>query len=366
MVLFPLKMNWIHQHLNRTEGLKHPPSVTHACQNRSRSSLLESVWHGWEVNFEWGWSTPFHTLVSPDALWTITQFDSASVPEGTMKCLQRQPEMSRSQELQRYARSQKVVNMNVKLLGRLHTYLDDLVADVAIWLLGWVSSQWILCCHSVDSVDFMFKALRLCMLAFNQPATAVGLQNHSGLTSTLSCLMTNASQRGSMRGMFKVWANCHGLCKMGCSWAVLWKSSVYPVKRCSLLPCFSGMEGDPDLQFLLQGGDLLKVRSSSWKKTRYYRLQEDCKTMWHESKKTFKTKQTCECCPSTPAACVWDPPTKPLAHICLVLWWIHVSYLSANRCCVLIQLKPSVGFFRSVLLGNLDFAFTDDKSGDWS
>ncbi|XP_034470703.1 1-phosphatidylinositol 4,5-bisphosphate phosphodiesterase delta-1-like isoform X1 [Hippoglossus hippoglossus] len=53
-----------------------------------------------------------------------------------------------------------------------------------------------------------------------------------------------------------------------------------------------GMEGDPDLQFLLQGGDLLKVRSTSWKKTRYYRLQEDCKTMWHESKKTFNTKQT--------------------------------------------------------------------------
>ncbi|XP_053293140.1 1-phosphatidylinositol 4,5-bisphosphate phosphodiesterase delta-1b isoform X1 [Pleuronectes platessa] len=53
-----------------------------------------------------------------------------------------------------------------------------------------------------------------------------------------------------------------------------------------------GMEGDPDLQFLLKGGDLLKVRSSSWKKTRYYRLQEDCKTMWHESKKTFNAKQT--------------------------------------------------------------------------
>uniref|UniRef100_A0AAQ6AFX7 Phosphoinositide phospholipase C n=1 Tax=Amphiprion ocellaris TaxID=80972 RepID=A0AAQ6AFX7_AMPOC len=47
-----------------------------------------------------------------------------------------------------------------------------------------------------------------------------------------------------------------------------------------------------DLQFLLQGGDLLKVRSSSWKKTRYFRLQEDCKTMWRESKKTFKSKQT--------------------------------------------------------------------------
>lgn len=54
----------------------------------------------------------------------------------------------------------------------------------------------------------------------------------------------------------------------------------------------TGMEGDPDLQFLLQGGDLLKVRSTSWKKTRYFRLQEDCKTMWHESKKTFRKKPT--------------------------------------------------------------------------
>lgn len=54
----------------------------------------------------------------------------------------------------------------------------------------------------------------------------------------------------------------------------------------------TGMEGDQDLQFLLQGGDLLKVRSPSWKKTRYFKLQEDCKTIWHESKKTFKRNQT--------------------------------------------------------------------------
>ncbi|CAL1580092.1 unnamed protein product [Knipowitschia caucasica] len=53
-----------------------------------------------------------------------------------------------------------------------------------------------------------------------------------------------------------------------------------------------GMEGDTDLQFLLQGGDLLKVRSQSWKKTRYFRLQEDCKTMWHESKKPFRSNPT--------------------------------------------------------------------------
>ncbi|XP_062337457.1 1-phosphatidylinositol 4,5-bisphosphate phosphodiesterase delta-1b isoform X1 [Osmerus eperlanus] len=53
-----------------------------------------------------------------------------------------------------------------------------------------------------------------------------------------------------------------------------------------------GLEGDPDLQFLLVGGDLLKVRSPSWKKTRFFKLQEDCMTMWHESKKTFKSNQT--------------------------------------------------------------------------
>uniref|UniRef100_A0A669F8I1 Phosphoinositide phospholipase C n=1 Tax=Oreochromis niloticus TaxID=8128 RepID=A0A669F8I1_ORENI len=60
------------------------------------------------------------------------------------------------------------------------------------------------------------------------------------------------------------------------------------------------LEGDPDLQFLLKGGDLLKVLSPSWKKTRYFRLQEDCKTMWRESKKTFKKNDTCECRPSFP------------------------------------------------------------------
>ncbi|KAI4874670.1 hypothetical protein NFI96_010438 [Prochilodus magdalenae] len=53
-----------------------------------------------------------------------------------------------------------------------------------------------------------------------------------------------------------------------------------------------GMEDDPDLQFLLSGTGLVKVRSGSWKKTRFYKLQEDCKTMWHESKKTLRSKQT--------------------------------------------------------------------------
>ncbi|KAM9791220.1 1-phosphatidylinositol 4,5-bisphosphate phosphodiesterase delta-1-like isoform X2 [Syngnathus typhle] len=49
-----------------------------------------------------------------------------------------------------------------------------------------------------------------------------------------------------------------------------------------------GMDGDTYIQFLLQGGDLLKVRSTSWKKNRYFKLQDDCKTMWRESKRIFK------------------------------------------------------------------------------
>ncbi|XP_034087867.1 1-phosphatidylinositol 4,5-bisphosphate phosphodiesterase delta-1-like isoform X1 [Gymnodraco acuticeps] len=70
----------------------------------------------------------------------------------------------------------------------------------------------------------------------------------------------------------------------------------------------NGLENDRDLQFLLQGGDLLKVRSSSWKKTRYFRLMEDCKTMFRESKRTFKTSKTCECCcsPSFPPSFLVD------------------------------------------------------------
>ncbi|XP_058620743.1 1-phosphatidylinositol 4,5-bisphosphate phosphodiesterase delta-1a isoform X1 [Onychostoma macrolepis] len=49
-----------------------------------------------------------------------------------------------------------------------------------------------------------------------------------------------------------------------------------------------GLEEDPDLQFLLKGGDLVKVKSRSWRKTRYFRLNEDCKTVWQQTSKRFK------------------------------------------------------------------------------
>lgn len=55
-----------------------------------------------------------------------------------------------------------------------------------------------------------------------------------------------------------------------------------------------GLEGDLDLQFLLRGGDLIKVKSSSWKKTRFFRLNEDCKTMWQPSSKAFRRESSFE------------------------------------------------------------------------
>lgn len=49
--------------------------------------------------------------------------------------------------------------------------------------------------------------------------------------------------------------------------------------------CPLGLQDDKDLQALLKGGQLLKVKSSSWRRERFYKLQEDCKTIWQESRK---------------------------------------------------------------------------------
>ncbi|KAI4888029.1 hypothetical protein NFI96_034696 [Prochilodus magdalenae] len=53
-----------------------------------------------------------------------------------------------------------------------------------------------------------------------------------------------------------------------------------------------GLEGDVNLQFLMKGGELTKVKSNSWQKKRFYKLQEDCETMWHDSDKIFNKSNT--------------------------------------------------------------------------
>ncbi|XP_062813429.1 1-phosphatidylinositol 4,5-bisphosphate phosphodiesterase delta-1 isoform X2 [Anolis carolinensis] len=54
----------------------------------------------------------------------------------------------------------------------------------------------------------------------------------------------------------------------------------------------AGLQDDPDLRFLLRGSHLLKVRSKSWRKERFYKLQEDCKTIWQESKKLLPSPES--------------------------------------------------------------------------
>ncbi|XP_033021596.1 1-phosphatidylinositol 4,5-bisphosphate phosphodiesterase delta-1 isoform X1 [Lacerta agilis] len=53
-----------------------------------------------------------------------------------------------------------------------------------------------------------------------------------------------------------------------------------------------GLQDDKDLKFLLRGGHLLKVKSNSWRRERFYKLQEDCKTIWQESKKMLRSPES--------------------------------------------------------------------------
>ncbi|KAM9094037.1 1-phosphatidylinositol 4,5-bisphosphate phosphodiesterase delta-1 isoform X1 [Sarcophilus harrisii] len=53
-----------------------------------------------------------------------------------------------------------------------------------------------------------------------------------------------------------------------------------------------GLQDDGDLKFLLKGSQLQKVKSSSWRRDRFYKLQEDCKTIWQESKKMMRSPES--------------------------------------------------------------------------
>ncbi|XP_059966482.1 1-phosphatidylinositol 4,5-bisphosphate phosphodiesterase delta-1 isoform X1 [Mesoplodon densirostris] len=53
-----------------------------------------------------------------------------------------------------------------------------------------------------------------------------------------------------------------------------------------------GLQDDKDLQALLKGSQLLKVKSNSWRRERFYKLQEDCKTIWQESHKVMRTPES--------------------------------------------------------------------------
>nr|XP_033800027.1 1-phosphatidylinositol 4,5-bisphosphate phosphodiesterase delta-4 [Geotrypetes seraphini] len=60
----------------------------------------------------------------------------------------------------------------------------------------------------------------------------------------------------------------------------------------SVACAFAGVQVDDNLQQMQLGTVLRKVKSRGWKKQRYFKLQDDCMTIWYKSKKTDKTKST--------------------------------------------------------------------------
>uniref|UniRef100_A0AAQ5ZCM5 Phosphoinositide phospholipase C n=1 Tax=Amphiprion ocellaris TaxID=80972 RepID=A0AAQ5ZCM5_AMPOC len=54
----------------------------------------------------------------------------------------------------------------------------------------------------------------------------------------------------------------------------------------------SGIQGDDNLQSMLVGTVMRKIKSRTWKKQRYFKLQEDCMTIWYKSKKAGNTHST--------------------------------------------------------------------------
>ncbi|RXM99478.1 Cell differentiation protein RCD1-like [Acipenser ruthenus] len=53
-----------------------------------------------------------------------------------------------------------------------------------------------------------------------------------------------------------------------------------------------GIQGDENLQSMLLGTVMRKIKSRTWKKQRYFKLQEDCMTIWYKSKKTGNSHST--------------------------------------------------------------------------
>ncbi|XP_078408839.1 1-phosphatidylinositol 4,5-bisphosphate phosphodiesterase delta-4-like isoform X2 [Cetorhinus maximus] len=52
------------------------------------------------------------------------------------------------------------------------------------------------------------------------------------------------------------------------------------------------LQVDENLQSMLEGSLMRKVKSRSWKRQRYFKLQDDCMSIWYKSKKTGNPKST--------------------------------------------------------------------------
>ncbi|NWX76143.1 PLCD4 phosphodiesterase, partial [Alca torda] len=55
-----------------------------------------------------------------------------------------------------------------------------------------------------------------------------------------------------------------------------------------------GIQLTDTLEQMQQGTLMRKVKSKSWKKQRFFKLQDDCMTIWYQSKRTGKIESACE------------------------------------------------------------------------
>uniref|UniRef100_A0A673A7R0 Phosphoinositide phospholipase C n=1 Tax=Sphaeramia orbicularis TaxID=375764 RepID=A0A673A7R0_9TELE len=60
------------------------------------------------------------------------------------------------------------------------------------------------------------------------------------------------------------------------------------LSECKYPSVCAGLQGDDNLQSMLVGTVMRKIKSRTWKKQRYFKLQDDCMTIWYKSKKADK------------------------------------------------------------------------------
>lgn len=65
------------------------------------------------------------------------------------------------------------------------------------------------------------------------------------------------------------------------------------------LPVTAGLQNDADVQAMLQGSTVLKVRSPRWQKRRALKLLDDGVTVQYESKSAFSKSKPCKLRPGS-------------------------------------------------------------------
>ncbi|XP_008323508.1 1-phosphatidylinositol 4,5-bisphosphate phosphodiesterase delta-4 isoform X2 [Cynoglossus semilaevis] len=64
------------------------------------------------------------------------------------------------------------------------------------------------------------------------------------------------------------------------------------MRRDEMASTGTGLQADEDIQSMLVGTVMRKIKSRAWKKQRYFKLEDDCMTIWYKSKKAGNDRST--------------------------------------------------------------------------